>query len=151
MSYISKIQKRLSALVNDIGLERAKNFAVSHGASELEMTDAYHLALWVEGAPKTVKKAFLDLWEDCCNPRHLEDTGLRICDSCGKFMTEGYILGDGLTYACSRDCAVKSLMDEMWDADSPGYKVSREQAEKALDYNLEFSSDDFFWTEWYQG
>lgn len=126
--------------------EDVVDFVCEHGANRREMTDAYHVALWLEGAPAAVKHAYFNLADgvDTC----WLDEGLRICDKCGKFMTEGYILGE-FEYYCSDECAIQSYIDEVYNADSPDGKITHEQAETMLHYDLESNPDDNFWTEWY--
>ena len=143
--YISEIQKRLMNLIDKHQTihDRAYGLALYNGANPKEMTDSYHLALWFEGAAWNVKNELLGLYEG------LGDTGLRICDACGKFMTEGYLLHGLDDYACSRECAIKIFQ---WDGINglTAIHLSPEEAEKRLDRALEEDEDDNFWTEWYQ-
>jgi len=94
--YINEIQKRLMNIIGKKGTaiyNRAYGLALYGGAQPDEMTNSYHLALWFEGAPQKIKSMLLNLVES----NKWEDLGLRICDVCGKFMTEGYILGGDFT------------------------------------------------------
>lgn len=143
--YISEIQKRLMNIIGKKGsaiYNRAYGLALYRGANPDEMTDAYHLALWFEGAPERAKSELLSLAENC----GFADYGLRICDICGKFMTEGYILGGDYDYACSRECAIR-----LYQLVSKGVEIiSEETAAALLDRDLEENNEDYFWTEWYQ-
>lgn len=116
--------------------------AVENGASPKEMTDTYHLALWFEGAPAKVKLALCKLFDE----GHIYEHGLRICNHCGRFMTEGYILGVG--YACSYEHAAILIKG---NTSKDGCDIPTEaEAEALLDAVLEDYPDDNFWTEWYQ-
>lgn len=140
--YISEIQKRLMNLIDkhQTTYNRAYGLALYNGANPEEMTDSYHLALWFEGANADVKNAFLSIFDNTYT-----DTGLRICDVCGKFITEGYLLFGLDDYACSRECAIKIFQWNGLDA-----SLSPDEAEKRLDRALEEEDDDNFWTEWSQ-
>ena len=39
---------------------------------------------------------------------------VRICDECGKVMTEGYVIGGTLEYYCSDECLHKHYTEEEW-------------------------------------
>lgn len=128
--YISEIQQRLMNAVGVCGnYNGVLALAVENGANTKEMKDPYHLALWFEGAPASVKHKLLDLFDI----EGIIEHGLRICDDCGKFFTEGYILDDCSHYSCSRGCAMR-------------YYGSGKELDKMLnDY-----PDENFWTEWDQ-
>ena len=120
--------------------DRVLGFMLLHGANKKEMTDVYHLALWIEGAPTDVKDMFLETFNENDWPE------LRICDTCGCFMNEGYLLGGMMEHYCSRECAVKSYIK---DALKFAYEeITYEEAERRLDHDLDFNADDCFWTEW---
>lgn len=132
------IGKKGTAIYN-----RAYGLALYGGAQPDEMTNSYHLALWFEGAPEKIKSMLLNLVES----NKWEDLGLHICDVCGKFMTEGYILSGDFSYACSRECAIR-----LYQLVSKGVEIiSEETAAALLDRDLEENDEDYFWTEWYQG
>lgn len=138
--YTNEIQKRMMNLIdkNRLYHNRAYGLALYKGADPEDINDTYHLALWFEGAEPEVKTRFLAIFDDSYG-----DTGLRICDVCGKFITEGYMLFGLDNYACSRECAIKIFQ---WNGlDTP---FSPEEAEKRLDRALEEQEDDNFWTEW---
>lgn len=128
--YISEIQRRIMNAIGVCGNHAGVfDLAVKNGANPSEMTDTYHLALWFEGAPADVKLELCRLFDEGGIYEH----GLRVCSLCGKFMTEGYILDGGISYACSRECA-------------ESYYMTGQDLEEAL----ENYPDDNFWTEWYQ-
>lgn len=112
-------------IINAHPLDAVREFMVGHGANPAEMADAYHLALWIEGAPGGVKYDFLNEFNSMDWP------SLRICDNCGAFMDEGYLLDT--QYACSDACAIA-----LFDGD-----------EKLLRETIGDGSGDFFWTQWY--
>lgn len=127
---MNEIQKRLMRCIGTEGgakYSRALGLALHNGANLQEMTDAFHLALWFEGAPKNVKQQFLDEFNE-------KEDNLRVCSKCGCFMYEGYILGD--EYACSDECAVA-----LYDGDEPRLRADIEKS-------MNGGPDDFFWTEW---
>lgn len=53
---------------------------------------------------------------------------MRICSECGKKMTQGYCVDNGLEYYCSPDCLDKHYSDAEW-ADL-------------------YATGDSYWTEW---
>lgn len=134
---MNEIQKRLIAIINTSTFDRALGFVLLHGASLHEMKDAYLIALWLEGAPKEVKTLFLQTFGS-----PWDDTGMRVCSSCGAFITEGYVLPED-DYACSERCAVKNYI-----RDIPG--IGPEEAEKKFRQDLDDNPDECYWTEWYQ-
>lgn len=129
--YISEIQKRL---MDSIGREgyatynRALGLALYKGANPKEMKDAYHLALWFEGAPDDVKQTFLDEFNE-------KNNDLRMCDNCGQFMAEGYLI-DGHLHACSKECALKVSGE------------SEEEFDEDVRKSVDEDNGDTFWTEW---
>ena len=130
--YISEIQERIMRCVNQIRFDCAKGYVLMHGANDKEMKDAYHVALWLEGAGKDVKLGFIKLWGEMAPDRY-QDSGLRVCSHCGQFMIKGYVLGD--EYACSEPCAV-----ELFRADyHKRFGMNQAPAEARRDL-----------TEWYQ-
>ena len=137
--YISKIQKRLTQIVSGINRESAFRLAVAHGANPNELTDGYHIALWFEGAPKKVKEQLLET----CDPDHT----ITICDYCGKFMTEGFLVYDD-PY-CSEGCSIKSYIRDTYDADNPNTPISEEAAKEMFSYDRAACPEEVFWTEWY--
>ena len=139
--YISDIQERLTEIISQNDISDVRAFMVSNGANEHEMTDAYHLALWIEGAPAAVKCEFLDKFNEDDNPE------MRICDTCGCFMIEGYLLGDMMEHYCSRKCAIESYIADALRFTNK--KISYKEAERRLNHDLDYNSDDCFWTEWY--
>ena len=70
---------------------------------------------------------------------------LRICDTCGDWMIEGYVLGD--EYACSRECAIKNYMDTTEIG-----AVTREEAIKTFEHDLELDDahnlGEVYYTDW---
>ena len=61
---------------------------------------------------------------------------LRVCDYCGEFMTEGYLIYN--EHTCSRECAIK-----LYEADG--------QSEEDFDADLSHCDEDdseVFWTDW---
>jgi hypothetical protein len=138
---ITETQKRLMNLIDKHHdtYNRAYGLALYNGANPEEVADSYHLALWFEGAEAGVKNQLLSIFDSSyC------DVGLRVCDACGKFMTEGYLLFGLDHYACSRECAIKVFQWNGLGLITPG------EAEKRLDRALEEEENDNFWTEWYQ-
>lgn len=123
--YISPIQEKLTEIVRNNNFQDVLDFLVENGANRHEITDAYHAALWIEGAPVIVKIGFLDKFNE------EDDPCLRVCDHCGVFMDEGYLLD--IQYACSDACAIA-----LFDGD-----------EKLLRETIGDGSGDFFWTQWY--
>lgn len=117
-------------------------FICDNGANPHEMQGAYNIALWLEGAPVEVKNKFIDmasgLYGDC---------GLRVCSTCGKFMTEGYLLFGSDAYACSESCAVQLYQKNY--RERFGMNQAPAEARRDLSYDLEHNSDDNFWTQWY--
>lgn len=123
------MQESLVEIIENNPIDRVYGFVVSHGANRDEMTDAYHMALWIEGAPADVKQEFLDKFNE-------EDwPSLRICDNCGCFMDEGYLLDT--RYACSDKCAIAL------------YDGNEEQLREDIRLSVEEDEGDFFWTQWY--
>lgn len=139
--YISPIQEVLMVIIGINDIDKVRAFMVKNGANEKEMTDAYHLALWVEGAPAGVKHEFLYEFNEDDYP------ALRVCDTCGCFMNDGYLLGDMAEHYCSRKCAVKSYIKDAKNYENK--EISYEEAEKRLDHDLEYNNDYCFWTTWY--
>lgn len=141
--YISEIQKRLTELVSGPNRYPAFNLAVAHGANPAELTDGYHIALWFEGAPKKVKEKFIETFA--------RDGQITICDYCGKFMIEGYLVYED-PY-CSEECVIKSYQRDVHDADNPRETISREAAKAMFEHDrLRSENENFchiFWTQWY--
>ena len=100
-------------------------FATDNGASPGDVENEDRLAVWIMKAPANVKYDFLNAFNDW------DDPSLRICDNCGDFMDEGYLLD--VRYACSDKCAI-----DLYDGD-----------EKQLREDIGDGSGDFFWTQWY--
>ena len=137
--YISEIQRRIMQAVESKPKDLIMHFVCENGADENEMSDTYHIALWLEGAPKDVKEKFIDL-ANCLD----DDCRLRVCSECGKFMTEGYLLCDGDWYACSEQCAVRLCQYRL------GVDLTPEEAKRNLNYALDHDPEGNFWTEWVQ-
>ena len=91
-------------------------------------------------ADKDVKKEFLELVEEM-NPTTYDDMGIRVCDTCGKFMTEGYYLAG--EYACSEECAVKNYMEDGLDE-----STAKDMFQHDLDEDEETCAGEVYWTEW---
>ena len=53
----------------------------------------------------------------------------RICDNCGKKITQGYCWGDGDGYACSDECLFVN-----------GYTPEQR--------DIDYEEDVIYWTEW---
>ena len=128
----SEIEKRIWSLIDKVRFEKVVAFALNNGAEYGLIQDKGDFVVWITRyAKKSEKIEFLnEFYSDW------GDTGLRVCSTCGKFMTEGYLLGD--EYACSDECAWKS------------YKMPEEEAKAQFSKDLEENEDDFFWTEWEQ-
>ena len=99
-------------------------------------------------ADADTKQSFNNFLEHLCYGEDgaLEDTGIRVCSTCGELMVEGYYL-DG-DYACCRPCAVKNYMDA---ARRCGEEEDIDAAEKILQESLEYSErndGDVYYTEW---
>lgn len=125
---MTEIQRRLvESIGTGANFERALGLALYNGARLSEMTDAYHLALWFEGAPENVKWEFLDSFNE-------ENNNLRVCSHCGKFMFEGYLLD--YQYACSDECAIALY---------GGYE---KRLREDIRMSVEEDEGDYFWTEW---
>ena len=56
------------------------------------------------------------------------DDYTRVCDICGKKMTEGYVIDDGAEYFCSDVCMRKRYSDE--------------------EYMKMYEQDIAYWTTW---
>lgn len=56
------------------------------------------------------------------------DNYVRFCDKCGKTMTKGFCIGDGLEYYCSEECL-----------------FSRYTKREYIDM---YETDQAYWTEW---
>jgi hypothetical protein len=54
---------------------------------------------------------------------------VRRCEICGKVMTEGYIVGDGMAYYCSDECLHKVYTPEEWEE--------------------MYENGEGYWTDWY--
>lgn len=71
---------------------------------------------------------------------------LRICDTCGNWMIEGYYLAG--EYACCDECAIQNYMDTSIYHPSP----SREEAERLFMQDLELDEKnclgEVYWTDW---
>lgn len=139
--YISEIQQALIDIVYNNHFSEVCDFMCAHGANRHELTDERHAAYWIEGAPVKVKEMFLERFNDEDWPE------IRICDTCGVFMKEGYLLGDFQEHYCSEECAIKSYMHTSEDGSGEG-DVSRIEAAELFRRDLEENSDDCFWTEW---
>ena len=92
------------------------------------------LSEFIFNAPKEVKEKFLDWFDDC------DEVGLRVCDVCGEFMSEGYITSN-YDYYCSDECRLKDYMDKYADGD-------KERAQELIDEDFTEDSDDYYYTEW---
>lgn len=138
-----KITKRILALLTGKDWEYCLGFALMHGAHLGELRDKADFAVWLTKQPKETKNEFLDIFADD------DECGLRVCDTCGKFMTEGYYLAG--EYACDRECAVKNYMSSSYNHSENGV-VSREQAESYLDLDLKLDEEqclgNVYYTEW---
>lgn len=44
-----------------------------------------------------------------------EKENIRCCSECGKSMTKGYVIEDGLEYYCSDECLHKNYTEEEFD------------------------------------
>lgn len=75
----------------------------------------------IEGAGMDTKRTFMGLFDD---------TPFRLCDHCGKFFEEGYILVT--EYACSDECAVA-----LYDGN-----------EDALRADLAEEGDEIYYSDW---
>ena len=49
---------------------------------------------------------------DSIHDESIECIGFRICDNCGKRMTEGYCIDDGREHYCSDECLHHYYSDE---------------------------------------
>lgn len=112
-------------------------FVCDNGANPNEMRGSYNIALWLEGAPVEVKNKFIDLASGLYG-----DCGLRVCSTCGKFMTEGYYLaGD---YACSEECAIRNYMSDGKTTELEACELF----EQELLIDEETCAGEVYWTEW---
>ena len=136
-------QKRIIRLVIGAMREPAIALAAKNGANPDELYDRFRLAFWFEAAPVQVKRELLDLYYER-NPN--ADAHLRICDNCGKFMPDGYILFGGDTYACTESCAVQLYQKNY--RERYGMNQAPAEARRDLNFDLEHYPDDNFWTEW---
>lgn len=75
----------------------------------------------IEGAGMDTKRMFMNLFDD---------TPFRLCDHCGKFFEEGYILVT--EYACSDECAVALYGGN----------------EVALRADLDQEGDEIYYSDW---
>lgn len=78
-----------------------------------------------------------------------DDFNLKLCDTCGEWMLEGYYLaGD---YACCEDCAIQNYMNSSYNHSDDG-KVTREKAEelfrKDLDLDEQYNLGQVYYTDW---
>lgn len=93
---------------------------------------ATKLAQELVEASKETKNDFLDEFDI-----YVYDNAVRVCDACGKFITEGYYLAG--EYACSDECAIKL------------YNLPEEEARKQLEEDLSWAEEadgECYWTEW---
>ena len=82
-------------------------------------------------ASGSVKREFLNLFERMNNSVY-DELGLRVCDSCGNFMNEGYYLGG--KYACSETCGVYIYMKDEGISD---YNKALELLQQAAVYSYD--------------
>lgn len=128
----TEIEQRVFNLIESGPFPKMLGFCLFNGADYGLIQDKEDILTYlVHYATKEVKRQFMD--EFCQN---WADTGLRVCDKCGHFMKEGYLLGD--EYACSYECAVGL------------YDMPEKEAIKQLDKDLAENEDDCYWTEWEQ-
>lgn len=138
--YISETQQRLINIISHTVFDRALGFVLLHGANRREMSDAYHIALWMEGAPAGVKREFLDTFDEAA------EGGLRVCSTCGQWMTEGYYLaGD---YACSDECAIRNYIETSTYHTIETEEEAREVFERDLRIDEEACLGEVYWTQW---
>ena len=75
-----------------------------------------------------------------------DEFNLRICDTCGSWMIEGYYLAG--EYACCDECAIQNYMDTSIYHPSP----SREESERLFKQDLELDEKnclgEVYWTDW---
>lgn len=101
------------------------------------------LTMQLMSADKNTKTEFVDTFFDGVMDN------LRICDTCGDWMIEGYVLGD--EYACSRECAILNYMGTSFNHSDDG-NVSREEAIRLFDKDLELDNahdlGEVYYTDW---
>ncbi len=128
----NKIEQRVFNIIESNPFPKMLGFFLFNDADHGLIFDYEDILTYlVHYATKEVKRAFMD--EFCPD---WADTGLRVCDNCGHFMTEGYILGE--EYACSDECAIKL------------YDLPEDEAKKQFEQDLSENDDDCYWTEWEQ-
>ena len=139
MDNINEIKKRLTEIINRGMDERGKSYEFygfyAHNFNKVcDMRDlAEKLTDELMTAPADVKHDFMYIAYPYAD-------NLRVCDTCGKFITEGYVLaGD---YACSEKCAVGLYKGDYSE------EKRLEMLHNDLQYDEENDVGDCYWTEW---
>lgn len=96
---------------------------------DTERDDYTQVHEWDSAAINSILKQDIGV-EQGGDPKSNSDSeGWRVCSECGKHMSEGYCIEDGLAYYCSRGCLFRNYSaDEYQDLYDCGYA---------------------YWTEWY--
>lgn len=119
----AKIQNFISnSIQSDMDIMVFLGFALQYlGISATPENVAELIASNIEGANKEIKNTFMGLFDD---------TPFRLCDHCGKFFEQGYILGT--EYACSDECAIA-----LYDGN-----------EEQLRADLDEEGDEIYYSDW---
>lgn len=138
------IKDRISAFINyamELDASEATfhsfyGFYVSHFGKVCDKSRlAECLAEELFTADKDVKTEFMDEFD-----MYLTDDSVRICDHCGKFITEGYYIAG--EYACSEECAIELYPAEL------SIEERKKQFEADLSDDEENCWGECYWTEW---
>ena len=118
-----RIKEILSIVVNrdadiyDLAARHAlSGFALNTFGISCHLSDIPdRLSTRIMEADADTKRAFINLLEHLCYGEHgaLEDTGIRVCSTCGELIVDGYHLGGDDT--CSWPCTVKKYMEAARD------------------------------------
>lgn len=115
----------------------------------------YHVAdgkeCAIELAKRLVENANVAVMRDFVETFFGDDDefSLKICDTCGNWMLEGYYLAG--EYACCEECAILNYMNESYNHSSNG-KVSREKATELFHRDLDLDEKnclgEVYYTDW---
>lgn len=140
----NQIKDRLVSFIN-YALEQDKSdgtyhafygFYVSNFNKVCDKSDlAGRLSEELMQSSKDVKNDFMNEFDvygfDGCS--------VRVCDHCGKFITEGYYLAG--EYACSEECAIALYTNNT-------YEERKQQFESDLQFDEDNCTGECYWTEW---
>ena len=111
-----------NAIQSDMDVIVFIGFALQYlGVTTTPENVAESIANHIEGAGMDTKRMFMNLFDD---------TPFRLCDHCGKFFEQGYILVT--EYACSDECAVALYGGN----------------EEALRADLAEEGDEIYYSDW---